>query len=50
MPQSETYDQVLRVDDGQSVRRSVPASLRAVGLGAILVCIATMIVFTLHSI
>ena len=50
MAQPETYDPVLRVDEDQSVRRRMPASLRAVGVGAILACIATAIVMTLHSI
>ncbi|MET0532065.1 MAG: hypothetical protein ABW003_27675 [Microvirga sp.] len=50
MPHSKTYDPVLRVDDDQSVRRRLPASMRAVGVGAILAGIATMIVLTLHSV
>jgi len=50
MSQHETYDPVLRVDEGQSVRRKLPASLRAVGVGAILACITTAIVMILYSI
>jgi hypothetical protein len=46
----ETYDPVLRVDDEQSIRRKLPATIRAVGVGAILAFIATAIFMTLHSI
>jgi hypothetical protein len=46
----ETYDPVLRVDDAQSVRRKLPATIRAIGVGAILAFIATAIFMTLHSI
>jgi hypothetical protein len=46
----ETYDPVLRVDDDQSVRKKLPATIRAIGVGAILACIATAIFITLHSI
>jgi hypothetical protein len=50
MSQHETYDPVLRVDEDQSVRQRLPASLRAAGVGAVLVCIVTFIALTLHSI